>query len=352
MLTKIEQRKFKEIDFNNPFFNTLEADYRGFKDWVERKSEKLAFYLEDEGEIQGFLYLKEEDEEDLNITPVFQKKLRLKVGTFKVEGHGTSIGEAFIKIILSRAIFKRYNYEEIYVTIFEKHVGLVNLLKRYGFKYWGYKITNGQKESVYIRKLNYVCGRNEIYYNYPLIKRNTNEKFILSIYPQFHSYMFPESKLLTEKTINLFDTAYTNGIQKVYMCNMGGIESLQVGDKGVIYRPGEREQKGYSSVATSIVTVVEVKKMEDFQTFEEYKNYCIKYSIFNERDLRRFWNTQRYPHIIKMLFNFPLKKRIILNDLRDKVGLDNSYWGFKYITDREFDKILDLGEVNENFIVD
>lgn len=351
-MTKIEIKQFKNINFDNNFFDTLAQDYPGFRGWVEDKAEKLAFYLENNGRIDGFLYLKEEEEDNMEIIPYFPKKLRLKVGTFKVDAHGTSIGEAFIKIILSRAILKKDDYEEIYVTIFEKHEGLVHLLKRYGFKCWGYKMTKGQKESVYTRDLNFIDGDEKFYSNYPLIEKNIDQKFILSILPCFHTDMFPDSRLLTEKDIVLSDTAYTNGIQKIYMCNMEGIENLQIGDKGVIYRPGEREPKGFSSVVTSIVTVIETKNINDFRSYEEYKDYCIKYSIFTEGQLKGFWLGKKYPYIIKMLYNFPLKKRIILNDLRNKVGLDNSYWGFKIISDEHFEKILELGEVNENFIVD
>ena len=86
----IQKKLFKDINLKDEFFDSLKADYPGFETWFNKKAEKgeTAYTFEDD-KIQGFLYLKEECEEDYDITPNLEKKRRLKVGTFKINAHRT-----------------------------------------------------------------------------------------------------------------------------------------------------------------------------------------------------------------------------------------------------------------------
>lgn len=348
-------KKFKDIDFGNQFFETLDNDYPGFKNWVKSKAEKQAYYLEINGKINGFLYLKPEIERNQDIIPELPLKSRMKIGTFKVEAHGTSIGEAFFKQLFRVAYIKKkeHKFEEIYVTIFEKHEGLVNLFKKYGFKYHGFKLTNNEKESVYIKKLEYNEDES-VYGNYPLIKISKNNKFLLTVNAKYHTLLFPNSMLNTEKNIKLEDVAHTNSIRKIYMCKMFGLTQLKEGDFGVIYRPKAYHEPGYTnhkSVVTSIVKVVNVLNMNDFKEKADYLKYCLKHSVFSLSDLENFWDTKKYPIILEMLYVTELNKRINLNNLRNN-GINLDYWGFGRITDDQFKQILKLGEVNASFIID
>ena len=38
--------------------------------------------------------------------------------------------------------------------------------------------------------------------------------------------------------------------------------------------------------------------------------------------------------------------------MKEQVGLNPTYWGFFRLTDGQFDKLLELGEINERYIVD
>lgn len=150
----IEQKYFKDIDISDSFFDSLRADYEGFDTWFDSKSSQKAFVsTNDNGFIDGFLYLKVEDEAIEDTTPIFEKKKRVKVGTFKIDAHGTKLGERFIRILFNYAMAKRIL--EIYVTIFDKHNGLIKLLTKYGFELGARKNTvtaNGQ-EGIYFKKL-------------------------------------------------------------------------------------------------------------------------------------------------------------------------------------------------------
>ena len=129
----LECRKFSEIDLTDRFFDSLKDDYPAFEEWFSRKKDASAIISYNENkEIDGFLYLKIENEALSDMNQQFPKKRRLKLGTFKIEAHGTKLGDRFLRIIFNRAMQEKIN--EIYVTIYEKHQGLINLLQRYGFE--------------------------------------------------------------------------------------------------------------------------------------------------------------------------------------------------------------------------
>ncbi|CAI0931604.1 Uncharacterised protein [Serratia plymuthica] len=150
----IEEKNFCDVDLNDPFFNTLRADYEGFDKWFLSKGRNIAYVSHnDVGEIDGFLYLKVEDEALEDMTPSFSKEKRVKLGTFKIDAHGTKLGERFVRIVFQYAM--KNKLKDIYVTIFDKHSGLIKLLTKFGFVLKSRKnnnTINGQ-EGVYFRKL-------------------------------------------------------------------------------------------------------------------------------------------------------------------------------------------------------
>lgn len=94
------QKKFEEINLQNPFFQTLRDDYNGFDEWFIRKSKESAFVQYDScNKIIGFLYLKVETGKVEDVVPELYANRILKVGTFKIDAHGTKLGERFVKII-------------------------------------------------------------------------------------------------------------------------------------------------------------------------------------------------------------------------------------------------------------
>lgn len=346
----IERKKFNQINLGDIFFDSLRSDYPGFDGWFDKKSRKdeSAFVLDDDG-IQGFLYLKEENDEDASIIPNLKKKRRLKVGTFKINAHGTKLGERFIKIIIDE-MFKN-SYEETYVTIFKKHDSLISLLLRYGFEYHGNKHSEAGVEDVYIRDLKKISE--DIFLDYPRVDVRNNKKFMLSIFPEYHTRMFPNSQLKTEKNHVVEDTAFTNSIQKIYLSG-ANLSTYKRGDIVVIYRTADKGKKAeYSSVATSVCVINEVRHIREFSDYEEFYKYCAKHSVFDKSELKYFWTTKKYKYLIKMLYNIALNKRPIRRELIEDVGLDrNDRWVAVPLSDENFEKILELGEVDESFIID
>lgn len=345
--------KFKEVNLDDSFFDSLKNDYDGFEEWFGRKNDNDAYIQETgDGTLQAFLYLKIEDEAITDVTPNFIAAKRLKVGTFKIEAHNTKLGEKFVRMIMRRALYEKV--EEVYVTIFEKHVGLVNLLKKYGFEKKAIKGDADNPESVYVKSMK--CYIGDICKDFPFIHTAGKNKYLLSIYPNFHTALFPDSILHTEmrdKDSLIKDVSHTNSIHKIYLCRMEDAKQMNPGDLVVIYRTSDKSGLAdYRSVVTSVCVVEEVKTPKDFKSYDEYIRYTNYYSIFDKDTLYNYYKDKRTV-VVKMTYNAAFNRRIIRKELIEEIGISRGvYWGFFELTDEQFNNIIEIGQIDESLIVD
>ncbi|MDM1043947.1 N-acetyltransferase [Myroides sp. 1354] len=348
----MEIRFFRDINLQDPFFDSLKAAYAEFEDWYNRKAgenKNAIVHFADNGEVDGFLFLKIEDNELTDVVPNRAAATRLKVGTFKINPHGTRLGERFIKKIMDVAI--HCEVEEIYVTIFEEHIGLIQLLEKYGFERGGTKTTANGVEQVLFKNMRRLTGN--VVFDYPLMQVNGKRKVALSIYPIYHSEMFPDSILVNENYDLIRDISHTNSIHKIYVCYMFNVNALRPGDIVCIYRTSDGLGPAhYRSVITSVCIVEEVKTRADFNNLDDFLRYTNSYSIFDEEELRNDWVNDR-PNltVVKMTYNIALKRRITKQILTEDLNINPRYWGFYDLTDEQFNQILERGEVYENIIV-
>lgn len=341
----IQKVRIDGLDIADPFFDSLRADYLGFDSWLSRKGGEDAYVLVDNNQLLGFLYLKDEEEADDNITPSFDMRRRLKIGTFKIDSHGTVLGQRFLSIILRKMLNDGHDFT--YVTLFPRQTGLINLFEKFGFRQWGTK-NNG--ELVYYKNLEVF---NDIYKDFPRLSlQYPTKKYLLSIFPRYHTKMFPESQLRTERHHYVEDLSVTNSSEKIYISAARQVLEMRPGDHIVIYRTAEEGMSAeFSSVASTICTVSEVRQITDFGNFDNFREYCGRGTIFSQEELQRFWHDQYPRYIIKMLYNVSLNKRIIRRDLRDIVGINAQRWTCVELSDNQFRDILEMGEINESFII-
>lgn len=349
-MANIELKYFCDINFDDPFFDSLKDDYIGFERWFINKviGREKAFTLYEGNILMAFLYLKVEDEIDMAISPRFEEKIRLKVGTFKVDAHGTKLGERFIKRIFDVALSK--SIDEIYVTIFSKHHGLIDLLKTFGFYEHGTKSSTSGNELVLVKKFSNL--RNNILLDYPVVKIHDKNIYGLSIQPVFHTKLFSDSILNNENVDILKDVSHSNSIHKVYICAMSDVQRFNKGDIILIYRTTDHNGPArFRSVITSICLLEDFKNINDFETVEEFIEYCNPHSIFTEDELRNFFKTKKYPFILKMTYNVALKKRVTNGQLIDIIGLSPTiYWGVFDVTLEQFKNIIQLGNIDDVII--
>lgn len=308
--------KIASLDINDPFFDSLREDYEGikFNKWFEKKAKggEDAYVFKNKNGLQGFLYLKIENEQEsyVDIEPTFEPKKRLKVGTFKINSTGLRIGERFLKIIFDYA--QKSGVDEIYVTLFESKrkevVALQNLMMAWGFEPFGYKKTNG--ELVMVKKMNVYRKDKDPKFNYPNINKDCSYG-ILPIDAQFHTDLFPDLYLKNENMTLFEEKPCGYAVEKIYVCNTKRVP-LKPGDLMAIYRMSEKFYKTYNSVVSGICILQEVIYPS---TFDDYLKACTNRSVFSQEQLNNFYHTKNFTTVLKVLFLKPLDKKIILHDL-------------------------------------
>ncbi|XDD44688.1 N-acetyltransferase family protein (plasmid) [Leptospira sp. WS60.C2] len=338
--------EFLNININEKFFDSLRTDYKEFDKWFLKKQNEKAYIFRENSELQGFLYLKIENSEVNDVEPKLPANKRLKIGTMKIDAHGTRLGERFLKKAIDYAVREKVN--EIYVTVFPKHKALILLFEEYGFEKVGVKKTSNGEELVLLKSFSKL--KNNLLLDYPIINAKKNRKYLLSIYPKWHTELFPDSILNTESIDIIEDISHTNSIHKIYLTSMK-IGSVKRGDIIVIYRTKDDNGPAwYRSVATSICVVEDVKLSRTF-TIQKFLELGAKYSVFDEQELRK-WHAREGSFVITMTYNAAMSKRLTMQTLVEKIGLDKEeYWGFRELTDNQFKSIVKLGGINEDFIV-
>jgi len=329
------------IDLKDDFFDSLREDYSDFDDWFNRKSDELAYVCMSEGKVLAFLFLKVESEKESynDINPVFKPNKRLKIGTFKVKLNGFKLGERFLKIIFDNAVMQSVN--EIYVTIFPKRLEqqrLIDLLKDFGFVYHGIKASKYGNEDVYVRDFSPKASIESPKTTYPYISKKS-KKFIVPIYPEYHTSLLPDSILQKESPLDFSENEpYRNAISKVYI-SRSFKKNLSPGDIIIFYRTGGY----YASVITTIGIVENVYK--NIKDFEQFKGICRKRSVFSTEELKNQWeyNSTNRPFVVNFLYTYSFPKRlnmkrlIELGVIRDRASAPR---GFEPISEQDFEAIL------------
>lgn len=345
----IQRKPFREINLDDPFFDSLKEAYGEFAAWFRRKAEEQALVVyDDDRSLQGFMYLKEEKGPIIDINPPLNAPTVLKVGTFKVEAHGTRLGERFVKKIFDCALGQGLSH--IYVTVFPKHTKLVERLQAYGFSKHGIKDGPNGQEEVYVKDFARLQGDTRL--DYPVINSLRTNKWLLAIRPDYHTKLFPDSILNTEDSRIIEDLTHTNSIHKVYVGWASGLGELTPGDTVVMYRMKDGDKPAeFSAVATSLCVVEEVRPRNSFQNEDDFICYCQRHSVFGKDDLRS-WYRNGAVHAIRMTYNVALPKRPNRRALADEVGLDRQdRWSVLKLTDKQFGKIVEKGQVHAGIVI-
>lgn len=344
----VVKKRFGDIDINDEFFNNFINDYNGFKAWFNKKQDEYAYVCYQDDKLLGFLYIKKEDiNENYNdIVPQFKPKTRLKIGTFKVVSSGFRLGERFLKIIFDNA--KNFNVDEIYVTLFDKREelkALSELMQKWGFIKWGVKKSKSGTELVLVKDLKTYHQDMDPRFNYPVLKPNSN-KYILPIYPQYHTDLLPDA-MLNNECDNLKNIAYRYALQKVYVSFSYDL-SAKPGDRILIYRMKDKLSAAYSSVLTSLCIIQDIKT--NFNSEAEFIKECQNRSIFSEDELRTMWNSRSNKiSVIKFIFVKQLNKKIPLKTLWDNniISYPNGPRPFTLLQDKQYDFLLNISETTE-----
>jgi len=349
----VRKEYFGNIDLTDQFFTSFRNNYQDFDRWFNSKSDEVAYVCRSElGTILAFLYVKIEDQHESyhNIEPSFEKKRRLKIGTFKVISNGYKLGERFLKIVFDNALINRV--AEVYVTLFdytEEHERLIGLLVDWGFYQHGIKHTPTGDERVYVKNFHPAPDSKHPKQTYPFIDRD-RRYFIVPIYPEYHTELFPDSILNNESPTNFVENQpHRNAIQKAYI-SRSYFKNLLPGDVIVFYRTGGY----YKGVATTIGVVENV--YTHINSENNFISLCRKRSVFTDTELSEHWNYNQgnRPFVVNFLYIYAFPKRPNLKSLinmgviRD---ISSAPRGFEEISRDQFELILKAAQSDESFII-
>jgi len=341
------------LDLEDDFFASFKEDYPGYEQWFNKKADETVYVCLSDGKPIALLFLKIEGETEdyTDIDPPLPPKRRIKIGSFKVTLNGFRLGERFLKIVFDNVL--RFKVEDVYVTIFDKRLEqqrLINLLEEYGFYRHGIKKGPGGNELVYVRSCGRIADRSTPKLTYPFISL-AGRRFLVPIYPDYHTELFPDSILRTESPMDFVENEpHRNAISKVYISR--SIErNIKSGDVFIFYRTG-----GYHK---SVVTTIGVAEgiIDNILTEDDFIRLCRKRSVFTDEQLANQWrfNKARRPFIVNFLYVYSFPKRINLHKLIEIgviASVSDAPRGFTPISDMNFRDILRECQADESIVVD
>ena len=347
-ILNINKIKAGNLDINDSFFDGLKSSYPGFEKWFESKANEDAYCYFENDKLLAMLMLKNEEigEDYSDISPTMKSNRKLKISTFKVDVKKKKIGERFIKIIFDQAIYS--HVDEIYVTIFddtEEKITLIKYFERFGFSYHGKK--NG-RELVYVRSMNKKFIKADPLKSYPYIDKNS-DTYIITIFPEYHTYLLPDSKLSKESYKNTH-MPVEYAIKKYYITAAGWKQKPNIGDNLVFYRTKEGFIPAkYSSVLTTIGVVTDIYKPTNI---DDLVNKVSGKTVYTEEDIRNYYiNKINITYVIEFAYITTLDNKINLNDCLENKIFNDVPRGVEQITKEQFEKVLDIGNVDSSIII-
>lgn len=293
-----------DCDINDSFFNSLKNDYPDFEKWYLRKAseKKQAFTYYDDKGLGAFLMIKLSEVEALELKETtLPAKQRFKISTLKLSKRieGNRLGEGAIGIALWNWL--ESDDEEIYVTVYEKHNTLIDMLTKFGFVLAGHNF-NG--ECVYIRSKNNI-NFSTPYTSFPFISKNCNSFAILPIYDEWHDKLFPYSELKNTKQVTE-EIAAANGMTKTYICFPSCTPIYKPNQPILIYRIYNGKNKTYKSVVTSygvVTKFVPIKtNYREQYSLSDFLNLVGNKSVFSEQELKNFYK-KRNMFVLELVYS-------------------------------------------------
>jgi len=228
---------------------------------------------------------------------------RRKIGTLKLADRyqGQRLGEGALGLALWN--WRRYQEQEIYVTVFEKHNQLISLLERFGFCLAGHK-ANG--EFVYM-KSRLAIDYSDPYKSFPFINPAFQNSGYLIVNDVYHDTLFPYSELKNtlQEQVGL---SVANGFTKMYIGSPVNAFPYKVGEPLLIYRryTGTQGKSGYKSCITSFCVVTDIivaKEKGRFNiAFDDLIDRISNKSVFDEQEIRAKYGSERNLTVVEMLY--------------------------------------------------
>lgn len=241
----VQRVKAHQLELGDPIFDSLKSDYADFDRWFIKaaRTQRDAFLVQGDGAHAAVAILKDEHSGEYGLPgPV------LKISTFKVASgySGQKYGELLLKAVFNQAHASSYRW--IYVTVFEKHTPLVELLEDFGFEPLPGR--SPLSEVVYAKPCHgqrpVGMGALEYHRRYgpPALAIEPGRVFLIPIEPRWHRALFPDAEppddALLPATAGLTTHPFGNALRKAYLCNSPS-RLLRAGDTLLFYRSTDEQ---------------------------------------------------------------------------------------------------------------
>jgi len=357
MAGKFSWVKFRDCNIDDEFFLSLKGDYPEFVDWFKRKAieGKEALVFSDENGIGAFICFKPHENENIGLTSgMLPEKDRFKISTLKISERyqGNRLGEGALGVALWQ--WQEEQNSEIYITVFDKHHSLIDLLNRFGFVKVGIK--KDSLEGVYLRSRRNV-DYSDPYKSFPFINPTVTKVGCIPIQYNWHDTLFPFSELRHTKQ-QAEEIAAANGITKIYIATPYSSLHHNVGDPVFIYRISDRTPKTFHSAITSVCTITDIEIVKqngrNIMTYEDYIKRIGNKSVFSPEELRSIYMSKAKNIIAyELLYNSAFGSGCNVNQhtlQSNGLWFDMHPYLFAYSVE-QFNSILKLGKKDPNEIV-
>lgn len=350
-------KKLSECNIYDPFFDSLKDDYPEFEEWFLKKAQNgdSAFTYSDDSGLGAFIMLKYDECEEIecmNGTKLPMRK-RLKISTLKLANHvqGNRLGEGAIGIALWK--WMESDDDEIYVTVFQKHYKLIDMLGKFGFS----SVSKNKRGELILLKSKNNIDFSTPYTSFPFVSRAQKEVTLLPIEAEWHDKLFPYSEL--KNTVQETEEfAAANGITKTYICFPYSEPSYKENQPIMIYRKAkEIQNRTYKSVITSYGTIARFFKIKQdgfaFKSFEDFKQIVGNKSVFSDDEIDTFYSRQKNLYVIELVYNhaFGAGNNVNHHTLKE-MDIWKECHPFQAIyTMDEFKMILDLANQPKNKLI-
>lgn len=361
MAGKFNWEKFSKVDLDDSFFDSLKVDYPEFVEWFtkkKREGKNALVYIDDKG-IGAFLYLKREniegDSSKLVVNGIEMPNIpRLKIGTLRLAERirKQRLGEGALGVALW--YWRDTKYDEIYVTVFDKHKELIALFERFGFSNIG---KNERGECVYIKSRRNIDYKNS-YKSFPFISNDFGLAGVLPIEDVYHDKLFPYSELAGNNQ-EIIEVTAGNGITKVFIAAPFTEIVYKIGMPVFIYRKHTGNgQKLYKSAITSYCTISNIVVIKENRSYnmslEEFIHQAGNKSVYTETELTDLYYKKSNLISIELVYNgyFGKGQNVIYKNLKEKGMFENHPYSILYSRE-EFINVLEMGNADvQNIIID
>ena len=273
----VRLRFVHELDRGDPIFESLRSDYPGFDEWLTRvaRDQRQGWTIEAPAGYAGLCLWKEQDDEYGLGGKV------MKVSTFKVSEayRGHRYGDLLLKALFQ--YLSANSYDVVWLTVFERHAELIELLREFGFEVVGDQRTR-LGELVMAKRLVPTDDRpSEAFefhraYGPPAVDLSLAPAFIIPIQPRYHRLLFPEyeqqAATSQQPSLPFPRDPFGNALRKAYL-SRSGIHPLPRGATILMYR--SEDEQGITAVGVVEAAV----RSQDPSAIAQFTNLRTVYSF-------------------------------------------------------------------------